>query len=106
MTKVKKVKDKGEVLVVESPVLETGKLLESTITTALNAPADAPGVPGVPVKTEGSRPHPDWVRGRCPECGDDLVSNLYYTGGKGYLLVWECWNSLQEDARCKYRKVL
>ena len=52
------------------------------------------------------RPQPEWVRGRCPECGDDLVSNLYYIGGKGYLLTWECWSSLGEAPRCHYRKVL
>ena len=33
------------------------------------------------------RPDPQWVRGTCPECGDELVSNLYYIGGKGYLLA-------------------
>ena len=52
------------------------------------------------------RPQPEWVRGRCPECGDDLVSNLYYIGGKGYLLTWECWGSLGKDPKCHYRKVL
>jgi hypothetical protein len=53
------------------------------------------------------RPDPQWVRGRCPECGDDLVSNLYYIGGKGYLMVWECWSSLgEEPRRCQYRRVL
>jgi hypothetical protein len=55
--------------------------------------------------TDG-RPDPQWVRGRCPECGDDLVSNLYYIGGKGYLMIWECWNSLGENPRCTYRRVL
>ena len=57
-------------------------------------------------RTQETRPDPQWVRGRCPECGDDLVSNLYYIGGKGYLLVWECWASLGEDPACRYRKVL
>ncbi len=59
-----------------------------------------------PQRTSGERPDPQWVRGRCPECGDDLVSNLYYIGGKGYLLVWECWGSLVEGSSCHYRKVL
>ena len=54
----------------------------------------------------GGRPDPQWVRGRCPECGDDLVSNLYYIGGKGYLLVWQCWSSLGESPTCRYQKVL
>ena len=66
-----------------------------------------------PLSRDG-RPDPQWIRGRCPECGDDLVSNLYYIGGKGYILVWECWGSLGGDAaataagkdRCRYRKVL
>lgn len=54
------------------------------------------------------RPDPDWVRGRCPLCGDELVSNAYYVGGKGYLIVWECWASLGEPAErtCDYRRVL
>ncbi len=55
----------------------------------------------------GERPDPQSVRGRCPECGDDLVSNLYYIPGEGYLIRWECWSSLSDDAaRCHYRKVL
>lgn len=63
--------------------------------------------PVTPVRhREDSRPDPQWVRGRCPECGDDLVSNLYYIGGKGYLLCWECWGSLSENPTCRYRKVL
>lgn len=53
-----------------------------------------------------TRPDPEWVRGRCPDCGDDLVSNLYYVGGKGYILCWECWGSLGENPACWYRKVL
>jgi hypothetical protein len=61
---------------------------------------------GVHRHAHGERPDPQWVRGRCPECGDDLVSNLYYIGGKGYLLCWECWGSLGENPVCRYRKVL
>lgn len=53
-----------------------------------------------------NRPDPKWVRGNCPECGDDLVSNMYYVGGKGYLLCWECWSSLGENPTCSYRRVL
>jgi hypothetical protein len=59
-----------------------------------------------PPRGREGRPDPQWVRGRCPECGDDLVSNLYYIGGKGYLLVWECWSSLGGSPACRYRKVL
>lgn len=60
-----------------------------------------------PAEKQGStRPDPEWVRGVCPECGDDLVSNLYYVGGKGYYIRWECWSSLKEKPTCNYRKVL
>jgi hypothetical protein len=59
-----------------------------------------------PKAANDGRPDPQWVRGRCPECGDDLVSNLYYIGGKGYLMIWECWSSLGENPRCTYRRVL
>lgn len=52
------------------------------------------------------RPDPAWVRGKCPQCGEVVISNLYYVGGKGYILRWECWNSLGADASCDYRKVL
>lgn len=51
------------------------------------------------------RPNPQWVRGRCPECGDDLVSNLYYVSGQ-YLIAWECWASLSENPTCQYRQIL
>lgn len=59
-----------------------------------------------PAQTESGRPDPEWVRGRCPKCGDDLVSNLYYVGGRGYLLKWECWGTTKAPATCDYRKVL
>ena len=52
------------------------------------------------------RPDPDWVRGRCPLCGEEVVSNCYYVGGKGYIIVWECWASLSDTATCDYRRVL
>jgi hypothetical protein len=52
------------------------------------------------------RPDPEWVRGRCPMCGEDVVSNCYYVGGKGYIIVWECWSSLGEEPTCEYRRVL
>jgi hypothetical protein len=57
-------------------------------------------------KVEGGRPHPGWVRGRCPMCGEDVVSNCYYVGGKGYIIIWECWASLGETPGCDYRRVL
>ena len=51
------------------------------------------------------RPRPEWVRGACPQCGDELVSNCYYVGGRGYLICHECWASLARTrpaptARC------
>ena len=52
------------------------------------------------------RPRPEWVRGTCPQCGDELVANAYYVGGKGYLCLHECWSSLGENPSCAYRKVL
>ena len=52
------------------------------------------------------RPRPEWVRGVCPQCGDSLISNCYYVGGRGYLVTWECWASLNENPTCSYRKVL
>lgn len=52
------------------------------------------------------RPSPELVRGICPKCGGDLVSNCHYTEGKGYLIVWECWESLRDEPTCTYRRVL
>ncbi len=52
------------------------------------------------------RPKPEWVRGVCPQCGEPVVSNCYYVGGKGYLITNECWASLMENPTCSYRKVL
>jgi hypothetical protein len=82
-----RVKMMEELLVVEADALKN---------SAVNTPR----------RTRDGRPNEEWVRGRCPECGDDLVSNFYYIGGKGYLLVWECWDSLREDPQCSYRRVL
>ncbi len=59
---------------------------------------DQPPLPG--------QPDPAWVRGKCPCCGDVVVSNLYYISGKGHLLRWECWSSLGDAPTCEYRKVL
>lgn len=53
-----------------------------------------------------ARPRKEWVRGSCPKCGDDLVSNCYFVSGRGYLICWECWSSLSEKPTCDYRKVL
>ena len=55
---------------------------------------------------KSDQPRPEWVRGICPQCGGQLVSNCYYVGGQGYLVTWECWESLQADPTCTYRRVL
>jgi hypothetical protein len=51
------------------------------------------------------RPNPEWRRGKCPACGDDIVFNCYRIDG-GYLACWECWGSLATVPTCNYRKVL
>jgi len=53
-----------------------------------------------------NRPDPEWKRGTCPLCGDDVVCNSYYVGGRGYIIVWECWSSLQLPATCNFRRVI
>ncbi len=54
-----------------------------------------------------SRPDKQWIRETCPECGDDLVSNMYYIPSKkSYFVAWECWASLGEEPTCKYRRIL
>ena len=55
---------------------------------------------------ENGRPDPQWVRGRCPECGDDLISNMYFSPGNGYIIRWECWSSRGESPQCGYKRVL
>jgi hypothetical protein len=76
-----------------------------------NARAQAAEVIGEehsPRKAE--RPDPQWVRATCPVCGEDVVSNCYYVGGKagGYIILWECWASLGDpsEVTCDYRRVL
>lgn len=72
---------------------------------ALPSPPSSGGNPAR--HASGERPDPQSVRGRCPECGDDLVSNLYYIPGEGYLIKWQCWSSLAEgETACRYSKVL
>lgn len=58
---------------------------------------------GDPVTGEPPR---SWVRGVCPECGQPLVAGCYRVGGRGFLVIHECWGSLQTPATCRYRKVL
>jgi hypothetical protein len=59
-----------------------------------------------PSRTIVEKPSPEWVRGVCPKCGAELVSNSYYVSGRGYLVLWECWGALGEDPTCDYRRVL
>lgn len=79
-------------------------------TQIIEVTAQESGEVQIPVTTRteafGGRPDPQWVRGKCPCCGDDVVSNLYYIGGRGYLLRWECWSSLGENPTCGYFKVI
>ena len=59
-----------------------------------------------PTTTRTDRPDPAWVRGRCPECGEELVSHLYYKRNEGYVIAWKCFNSMGETPTCTYEKVL
>ena len=52
------------------------------------------------------RPRPEWVRGICPDCGDELVSNCYHIASRGYLVTHDCWSSLSATPTCSYRKVI
>ncbi len=52
------------------------------------------------------QPRPGWTRGTCPACGGAVVANMYYVGGRGYLCIHECWESLGTHPTCNYRKVL
>lgn len=74
------------------PELIGGALASDTLNLSIEAGTD--------------RPKPEWVRGVCPQCGEELVSNCYYVGSKGFLVVWECWGSLSKNPVCSYRKVL
>ena len=69
---------------------------------------DAPDAPDTLAHLigENNRPDPQWVRGRCPECGDDLISNMYFSPGHGYIIRWECWSSKGESPQCSYQRVL
>lgn len=66
---------------------------------------DAEAIMPAPLTDDG-KPHEDWVRGTCPECGEPLISNMTYVGGRGYLVVWECWGAMAEQPTCTYRRVL
>lgn len=80
------------------PLLSAEEIAGLTVVgdvTLLNGPAH-----------KAERPAPEWVRGACPFCGEEVVSNAYYVGGRGYLIRMECWASLGESPTCEYRRVL
>jgi hypothetical protein len=60
---------------------------------------------GAVPSTEDERPPEEIVRGRCPECGEALVSNLYWQKERGYLLRYECWEGLMPQGRCRFYAV-
>ena len=51
-------------------------------------------------------PDPQDVRASCPYCSGHVVSNVYYVPGAGYVIFWECWESLKSEPSCNYRRVL
>lgn len=60
---------------------------------------------GSPSLLLDGQPNPTMVRGRCPECGDVLASNWYYTEKRGYVCFWECVGAQSENPQCTYRRV-
>jgi hypothetical protein len=58
------------------------------------------------VYKNGELPDPVWIRGRCPKCGNDLISRKRYKSGYGYMIHWTCYNRLIESPTCNYDKVL
>lgn len=97
-----------QVLVVEDNARKVGTPTAPDTTPRGRSPLPAAAAAPAPTRhAAGERPDAQSVRGRCPECGDDLVSNLYYIPGEGYLIIWACWSSLVEgEAPCRYTKVL
>ena len=56
---------------------------------------------------DGLLPHFDHVRGKCPKCGEVLVSQVYSVADyRGFLVIWHCWASMGLEPTCDYRKVL
>jgi hypothetical protein len=53
-------------------------------------------------------PDPALIRGRCPSCGRDVVSELIYTQGRGYFIQWRCvgYDPAAEEPLCRWRRVL
>ncbi len=57
---------------------------------------------GAVPEREDERPPSEIVRGRCPECGGELVANMYWHAARGYLLRYECWEGLLPEGRCRF----
>lgn len=47
------------------------------------------------------RPSPEKRVGACPVCGEDVVCEITYVEGAGYLLTVRCWSN-----ECDYRRVI
>lgn len=47
-------------------------------------------------------PPPGLIRGRCPHCGDHLVSHIYWAESRGYICKWKCWESIAINPKCDY----
>jgi hypothetical protein len=55
------------------------------------------------------QPRPEWIRGKCPQCQQPLVSQCLYVGGRGYLILWICVGALygyRKTQECSYKHVL
>ena len=76
--------------------LEAARDTQAKVTQSVRQAYDGPA---------DGQPWPEWVRGECPQCGGPVVANSYYVGGKGYIIVFECWAGLSEEPTCAYRKV-
>ena len=59
-----------------------------------------------PSARQEQRPDADMIRAACPVCGSDIVSQVFYVQGRGYVIFWICWEFLQEVPSCDYRRAL
>jgi len=53
-------------------------------------------------------PDPALIRGRCPLCSREVVSELVFVAGRGYLVWWRClgYDAAADEPLCRWRKVL
>lgn len=70
----------------------------------MTLPLFDPDPPPAPTPA-GPTPNPALVRGRCPECGDLLVSEIPFVPGHGYLTIHACRSARGENATCDYQRV-